>query len=146
MGRHADMAFIVVSLVAVAFLMVNWFSPIPLFQAENVQFTLVVVPSCSGPPAEHTVPADVTLMVQWNTTAQLFSPGGVWLNASAPPPNPLNSSVSVYVNYFTNVHGGGLFWFTDTVGGDYSFRVCAVGGAPDTPVFVNGSYVMPPLF
>jgi hypothetical protein len=142
MGRRADITFTVVSLVAVVFLLTNWFSLVPLIVPQTVQWELVVSPNCNGNPAEKYVPGGEDLVVQYNTTAPFGSPGAVWINGSGP-----GGGASYYVEYADGwQHPSGALIFSNTMGGEYSFTACAVDGAPDTPVFLNGSYVLSPVF
>jgi hypothetical protein len=117
---------------------------LPILEPETITFELVVPPDC-GHPAQQFILSGVSVSLEWNTTAPPFSPGGVWLNATAPPPYENYSYFTTYANYFTNVNSGSFFGFTHTVGGMYSFTACAVGGAPSNPTFLNGTYVEAPV-
>jgi|SRR5271157_1580926 len=142
MAQRTDIVITVASLAAAMFLLANWFSPAPLFVPQTVQWGLVLAPNCNGNPAEKYFPSGENLLVQFNTTAPFFSPGAVWINWSGPQ----QSWGSYQVEYAAGAqHPSGAISFPNTIGGEYSFNACAVDGAPDTPVYLNGSYVLSPV-
>lgn len=143
MGHRLDLITTGTSLCVVVVLFASWFSPIPLFVSRNVQWELILVPDCNGSPAEKYIPGGETVFLQFNTTAPLFSPGGVYLNTSGPDGI---GWVSYYLQYAAGLsHPGQSMYLSHTTTGDYSFRACAVSGAPDTPVYLNGSYALFPI-
>ena len=143
MGHRLDLIVTGTSFCVVVVLFASWFSPIPLFVSRTVQWELILAPNCNGSPAEKYIPGGETVLLQFNTTAPYFSPGGVYLNTSGPDGIPF---VSQFLQYAAGVsHPGWYMYLSNTVAGDYSFMACAVYGAPDAPVYLNGSYALSPI-
>ncbi len=115
--------------------------PVPNASSSEVEWHLILAPSCHSSAVVYSFPSGANVTAQWIVSTPPLSPGGVWLNMTAPVTTQWYSGYTSVDS--SSTPSAELFGFV-SVGGQYSFSACATDGAPGLPVYLSGQYAVPP--